>query len=119
MANRSPFKTKRSGICEYTAWSRAHHAVKASFGVAINYWNHFSTGAVSFLPSRAFRNNQRCWEDIMSFILIVILILLLFGGIGTYPGWGYSSGWGYGPSGILGLLLVILIVMALLGRAPF
>jgi hypothetical protein len=55
----------------------------------------------------------------MSLILLIIIILLLFGGIGSYPRWGYSSGWGYGPSGILGLLLVILIVMALVGRAPF
>jgi hypothetical protein len=55
----------------------------------------------------------------MSLILIIIILILLFGGIGTYPRWGYSSGWGYGPSGIIGLILVILIVMALLGRTPF
>jgi uncharacterized protein DUF3309 len=63
--------------------------------------------------------NQHRWEDIVSTILIIIIIILLLGGVGTYPGWGYSSGWGYGPSGIFGLLLVILIVLALLGRAPF
>jgi hypothetical protein len=55
----------------------------------------------------------------MSLILIILIIILLFGGVGTYPRWGYSSAWGYGPSGIFGLLLVILIVLALLGRAPF
>jgi len=55
----------------------------------------------------------------MSLILIILIIILLFGGVGTYPRWGYSSGWGYGPSGIFGLLLFILIVLALLGRAPF
>ncbi len=55
----------------------------------------------------------------MSLILIILIIILLFGGFGTYPRWGYSSGWGYGPSGIFGLLLVVLIVLALLGRAPF
>lgn len=49
----------------------------------------------------------------MSTILIVILILLL---IGALPTWGYSSGWGYYPSGGLGLLLVILIVLLLMGR---
>ena len=54
----------------------------------------------------------------MSIVLLIVILILLFGGIGTYPRWGYSSGWGYGPSGILGLLLVILIVMALVGRAP-
>ncbi|SDR64193.1 Protein of unknown function [Rhizobiales bacterium GAS113] len=54
----------------------------------------------------------------MSLLLLVLILVLLFGGVGTYPAWPHSSGWGYGPSGILGLLLVILIVMALLGRSP-
>jgi hypothetical protein len=46
-------------------------------------------------------------------ILIVILVLLL---IGALPTWGYSSGWGYFPSGGLGLVLVILIILLLTGR---
>jgi hypothetical protein len=46
-------------------------------------------------------------------ILIVLLILAL---VGVLPTWGYSSGWGYGPGGIVGLLLVIIIILALLGR---
>jgi hypothetical protein len=49
----------------------------------------------------------------MSTILIIILILLL---IGALPSWPYSSGWGYYPSGGLGLILVIILVLALLGR---
>jgi Protein of unknown function (DUF3309) len=49
----------------------------------------------------------------MSTILIVILILLL---IGALPTWGYSSGWGYWPSGGLGLVLLILVVLLLMGR---
>lgn len=49
----------------------------------------------------------------MSTILIVILILLV---LGALPTWPYSSGWGYYPSGGLGLILVILIVLALMGR---
>ena len=49
----------------------------------------------------------------MSTILIVILVLLL---IGALPHWGWSSGWGYGPSGIVGVLVIILIVMLLTGR---
>ena len=44
-------------------------------------------------------------------ILIVLLILLL---IGALPTWPYSQGWGYYPSGGLGLLLVILVVLLLL-----
>jgi hypothetical protein len=49
----------------------------------------------------------------MSTILIVILVLLL---IGALPSWPYSSGWGYYPSGGLGLVLLIVIVLVLAGR---
>lgn len=43
-------------------------------------------------------------------ILIVLLVLAL---IGSVPAWPYSRGWGYGPSGISGILLIILIVVLL------
>jgi hypothetical protein len=46
-------------------------------------------------------------------VLIVLLILLL---IGAVPAWPHSAGWGYGPSGGIGLIVVILIVLLLLGR---
>jgi hypothetical protein len=49
----------------------------------------------------------------VSTILIIILVLLL---IGALPTWGYSSGWGYYPSGGLGLILLIVIILALTGR---
>jgi len=49
----------------------------------------------------------------MSTILLVILVLLL---LGALPTWPYSGGWGYYPSGGLGVLLVILIVLLVLGR---
>ena len=49
----------------------------------------------------------------MSTILLVIVILLL---VGALPIWPYSSGWGYYPSGGLGLVLLILLVLALTGR---
>lgn len=51
----------------------------------------------------------------MSTLLIIILILLL---IGALPAWPYSRGWGYGyyPSGLLGVLLLIIVILALLGR---
>jgi hypothetical protein len=48
----------------------------------------------------------------MGTILLIILILLL---IGALPAWPYSSGWGYWPSGGLGLILLILIILALTG----
>jgi Protein of unknown function (DUF3309) len=49
----------------------------------------------------------------MSTILLVILVLLL---IGALPTWPYSRGWGYYPSGGLGLVVLILLVLALSGR---
>jgi hypothetical protein len=49
----------------------------------------------------------------MSTILLIILVLLL---LGALPTWPYSAGWGYYPSGGLGVLLVILIVLLVLGR---
>jgi len=45
-------------------------------------------------------------------ILLIVLILIL---IGAIPAWPYSRGWGYGPSGGIGLLVVILIVLLLMG----
>jgi hypothetical protein len=49
----------------------------------------------------------------MSTILIVILVLLL---IGALPTWSHSRSWGYFPSGGLGLVLLILLVLLLMGR---
>jgi hypothetical protein len=46
-------------------------------------------------------------------ILIILLLLLLLGAV---PAWPYSRGWGYYPSGTLGLVLVIILVLALLNR---
>jgi hypothetical protein len=46
-------------------------------------------------------------------ILLVILVLAV---LGALPTWGYSRGWGYFPSGGLGLVLVILLVLVLIGR---
>jgi Protein of unknown function (DUF3309) len=46
-------------------------------------------------------------------ILIVLLVLLL---LGALPTWPYSSGWGYYPSGGLGLLLLIVVILVIAGR---
>jgi hypothetical protein len=48
----------------------------------------------------------------MGLVLLIILIVLLLGGL---PVWGYHS-YGYGPSGILGVLLIVVIVLLLTGR---
>jgi hypothetical protein len=49
----------------------------------------------------------------MPTLLIVLLVLLLLGAIPTWP---YSRGWGYYPSGIVGVLLIVLVVLAATGR---
>ena len=49
----------------------------------------------------------------MGTILLIILILLLLGGLPTWP---HSRNWGYGPSGGLGLVLVIVLILVLLGH---
>jgi hypothetical protein len=49
----------------------------------------------------------------MATILIIILVLML---IGALPTWGYSQGWGYYPSGGIGIILIILLILVLTGR---
>ena len=49
----------------------------------------------------------------MSLILFIILMVLL---LGALPTWPYSRGWGYYPSGGLGLVVLILIILLLMGR---
>ena len=46
-------------------------------------------------------------------ILLIVLILLL---VGVLPTWPHARSWGYAPSGIVGILLVIVLVMFLMGR---
>ena len=49
----------------------------------------------------------------LSLILLIVLILIL---IGALPTWGHSRSWGYGPSGGIGLVVLILVVLLLMGR---
>jgi hypothetical protein len=49
-------------------------------------------------------------------MLIILLVILLLLSVGSFPSWPYSRGWGYYPSGGLGLVLVILVILLLLGR---
>jgi hypothetical protein len=46
-------------------------------------------------------------------LLLIILIILM---LGTIPSWPYSRGWGYYPSGGLGLVLLIAVILLLMGR---
>ena len=49
----------------------------------------------------------------MGLILIILLIVLLLGAV---PSWPHSRNWGYFPSGFLGVVLLVIIVLALVGR---
>jgi hypothetical protein len=49
----------------------------------------------------------------ISTLVIIILIVLL---IGAVPSWPHARSWGYGPSGLLGAVLLIVIILALMGR---
>jgi len=49
----------------------------------------------------------------MTTILIVIVVLML---LGAFPTWNHSKQWGYGPSGGLGLVLIVLVMLMLSGR---
>lgn len=49
----------------------------------------------------------------MGLILLIVLLVLLFG---TLPHWPYAAGWGYGPSGVLGIVLIVVIILVLTGR---
>ena len=49
----------------------------------------------------------------LGLILLIILVIAL---IGVTPAWPYSRGWGYGPTGGIGLVVVILVVLLLMGR---
>lgn len=52
----------------------------------------------------------------MGLVLILILVILL---LGALPSWPYSRTWGYQPTGLLGVLLLILIVLLLTGKIHF
>ena len=51
----------------------------------------------------------------MTTILFIVLIVLL---LGALPAWPYSANWGYYPSGLLGLVLLVVVIMLLTGRLP-
>ena len=49
----------------------------------------------------------------VSMILLIVLILIL---IGSVPAWPYSRSWGYGPSGVVGAIVLVLVILWLMGR---
>ena len=77
----------------------------------MNYRKRQNTGeAVSRLSNLKNRKDV-LWDC----YYLIILVVLLLGGL---PTWGYSRSWGYGPSGVLGLLVVVAVVLLLMGYLP-
>jgi Protein of unknown function (DUF3309) len=49
-------------------------------------------------------------------MLLVLVVVLLLLSLGSFPAWPYSRGWGYYPSGGLGLVVLVLVILLLMGR---
>lgn len=49
----------------------------------------------------------------LTLILVILLVLLLIGGL---PVWPHAAGWGYGPSNIIGIILVVVLILFVLGK---
>jgi hypothetical protein len=74
-----------------------------------------ATVSSPYRDKRRTKNTKERNLEIMSVSTIVLVILILFL-IGALPTWPYSSNWGYYPSGGLGAIVLILLVLVLLGR---
>jgi hypothetical protein len=75
-------------------------------------WNEVCTFALGLESGDGARRSAKV-QVMLGTILLIILILVL---VGALPTWGYSRGWGYAPSGILGIVVIVLIIMLLTGR---
>jgi len=73
----------------------------------------FQTPQPSLRQKKATKPGGACVGRVMRTIFLIILIILL---LGALPTWPYSTGWGFYPSGGLGLILLIVIILALMGR---
>jgi hypothetical protein len=78
-------------------------------------WRSYLTSypASAELPFGTLDYNREDIKMSVSTILLIILVLLL---VGALPTWPYSGGWGYYPSGGLGLVLIVLLVLMVSGR---
>ena len=91
--------------CFKKLWNFLHNGTVGVVKASVNKPTGLSLNNWSFQKAHKEKN--------MSLILIIILILLLVGGLPVFP---HSRSWGYGPSGIIGTILVILLILVLLGR---
>ena len=86
---------------------------QTTLGVADILLAYPPSGGTRVGARKAVAENKK--ERVMSLgtILLIILFLIL---VGVLPTWPHARSWGYGPSGIVGVILVIVVVLFLLGR---
>jgi hypothetical protein len=75
--------------------------------------NNLKTVVHPPLPAQPWAGNRR-WESTMTIGTILLIVILLL--IGAVPSWPHSRAWGYGPSGFLGVVFIVVIVLLLMGR---
>jgi hypothetical protein len=98
----APLRADEDGVC--------HETQRSTF--------HAEPSTPDVVVSRTVRNGlqpsaeTRYLPDMRTILLIVLILLL----IGAFPSWPYSTGWGYYPSGGIGLVLLIVLILALVGR---
>jgi hypothetical protein len=70
-----------------------------------------------YLPASkwSFHNETACWKEKIMTIGTILLLLLILMLVGALPTWPHSRSWGYYPSGGLGVVLVILVILLLTG----
>jgi len=69
-----------------------------------------------FGPSAPLRIHNRIEQGEKAMLSTVLIVILLLALIGALPAWPYSGGWGYYPSGGLGIILLVIVVLLLSGR---
>jgi hypothetical protein len=83
-----------------------------AFGLFAEWRAASSSGRASALLHVASHRQMKHGGTMLGTLLLVILILLL---IGAFPAWPHSRSWGYAPSGTLGVVLIIVIVLVVMG----
>ena len=66
------------------------------------------------LPLKLLGDHPQFRTDVIQMLILILLLIVLL--VAAYPTWGYSRPWGYYPSGTIGLILIILLLLMLAGR---
>src|ERR1700693_1650853 len=108
--------SRHRAVAVTTAWNVVNRADTATMRSLLACLQHSSRCRYEHImrgTSPVHEGTLRRGTDMLRTILIIIVILML---LGSLPTWPYSSGWGYYPSGGLGLVLLILVILILADR---